>query len=173
MGTLGSFLRVERTKLEADHSSSTPRLTMSAATSLCPAQVFTVWKRAFIAFYHSCRHARIQHKEYDTEPAIHGPYRYDVSTGRLVVQSQWGSSLVHTKAPYGPTTYQQLTTAGWVIMVERYMVLLKPKFSAKKPFPLSISLPQTTRRLSWEQIPASLKLGACRLRFVTASLCET
>ena len=86
MGTLGSFLGVERTKLEADHSSSTPRLTMSAATSLRHARVFTALKGAFYRFL-SDIHVDM-HQEYDTEPAIHGPYRYDVSTGRSVVLIQ-------------------------------------------------------------------------------------
>jgi hypothetical protein len=47
----------------------------------------------------------------------------------------------------------------------------KTEVVGEKPFPMPLSPPQITRRLSWEQIPASLNLAACRLRCDTASLC--
>jgi hypothetical protein len=52
MGTLGSFLGAERTKLEADQLSSTltPRLKMSGATPLCPRPCLHGVERGFYSF---------------------------------------------------------------------------------------------------------------------------
>jgi hypothetical protein len=87
MGILASFLGVERTKLEADRDPYAEIKNERSYTSMPPPMSSRRGKGLLYLFIrHSFRHTRIEHKEYDTEQAIHGPSRSDVSMGRSVVQ---------------------------------------------------------------------------------------
>ena len=104
----------------------TPRLTLSAATSLCPRPCLYGVERGFYSFLsdiHIDTHVFSTRNTTQNQPFM----------GRTGMTCLWAGQLCKfdEAVPYGPTMYQQLTKEGWVVLVERYMALLKQKFSAK------------------------------------------